>query len=820
MSVDNSGSFKPENLVNALEDALKEEEEAKQAAARAPVLPPNMILVSNTEYACLQKAAKQAVADPKPVRKGELMHNLLFMLFGGAAAMVGVFGVQPYFQTDKPSNPTAQPAVVQAVDGKSLERLTAELEHAKKSAAESNKQMLASRAEYSAVKNERDSAKTSLEAAQKEVIHYKAKAITEGIASETDHNLLLGKINELAGVKIDREKYQKQNEELNKTVKQLNSGIDAYKKASEEQVADLKTRLGISEKQATNLKVEFDSYKKSVVQDSTQKGSRIQGLEKQLAELQAQNKTLSEEKAALQVSPSVTASKELAKYQKTMQYLKQSGGLISFHEGENVLLPTYEYNAYAALVNNLAKCNSTPSFELKKADESLPELGFFHISKVKAACGGGLFHSQTPVKIDPLSHLRDLDSIEMTELAFDDSYFMLKDLPSLKSARFTGCQIPNFTKLRNLPSFKELIMPHCTIGSLAGIENLSALENLIMDNADIGGSLDPIFDSKSIRVADLLNVRIPGLAGFLKMPSLKELAIAGSSFDYLTPENQDALKQLKDKGVKVIMSGEEYNAWREENLYYVSGNAADFIAQGNAFRKRSKFNESLADYRKAIKLDPANDAAHLGMGMSYHDLKQFDDAITFYELSIKLNPQSQLAHYNLGMLLNSKEKHLDAILHFNKVIELNPGFGDAYFYLGNTFNTLSRYAEAEAALKKAIAITKSDAAYNSLGIALERQDKLSDAALSYKNAIKINPECDAAYHNLGDVMRLQGKRDEAVACYKKAIELDTKFKFSYSNLADVLVEQGKKDEAKKYYKKAVDLGDNDAKTKLEELNKK
>jgi predicted TPR repeat methyltransferase len=65
-------------------------------------------------------------------------------------------------------------------------------------------------------------------------------------------------------------------------------------------------------------------------------------------------------------------------------------------------------------------------------------------------------------------------------------------------------------------------------------------------------------------------------------------------------------------------------------------------------------------------------------------------------------------------------------------------------------------------------------AHNNLGIALQRQGKLEDAAASYQKAISIKPGYADAHKNLGSVFQGQGQMDKAMECYRKAISLDPK----------------------------------------------
>ena len=68
----------------------------------------------------------------------------------------------------------------------------------------------------------------------------------------------------------------------------------------------------------------------------------------------------------------------------------------------------------------------------------------------------------------------------------------------------------------------------------------------------------------------------------------------------------------------------------------------------------SRYWESIADYSKAIELDPKNSDLYFGRGMSYEYLNQNEEALKNLKMSLKLDPDFSLALSMVDYLENEK----------------------------------------------------------------------------------------------------------------------------------------------------------------------
>ncbi len=92
-----------------------------------------------------------------------------------------------------------------------------------------------------------------------------------------------------------------------------------------------------------------------------------------------------------------------------------------------------------------------------------------------------------------------------------------------------------------------------------------------------------------------------------------------------------------------------------------------------------------------------------------------------------------------------------------------------------------------------------------LGIGLNHLNKLDEAALAYRQAIQAKPDFFEAHGNLGTVLQAQGKLDEAIASYQAGLKINPTDARGYFNLGTALRDKGLLAEAVDAYQQAIKL---------------
>jgi tetratricopeptide (TPR) repeat protein len=96
------------------------------------------------------------------------------------------------------------------------------------------------------------------------------------------------------------------------------------------------------------------------------------------------------------------------------------------------------------------------------------------------------------------------------------------------------------------------------------------------------------------------------------------------------------------------------------------------------------------------------------------------------------------------------------------------------------------------------AITESN-----LGVALQADQRVTEAIPHYQRAIALRPGYAPVYSNLASALRAGGHTDEAIATYQRALTLQPDFPDAEYNLANALLEAGKADLAVEHFQTAL-----------------
>ncbi len=95
-----------------------------------------------------------------------------------------------------------------------------------------------------------------------------------------------------------------------------------------------------------------------------------------------------------------------------------------------------------------------------------------------------------------------------------------------------------------------------------------------------------------------------------------------------------------------------------------------WLEEGNRFFDLERYQEGLAAYEQALRLDPNDAVAFATKGYALYELKRFEEALAACEQAIRLDPNYAAAYNNKGWALNGLNRKREAELAFNKARQL------------------------------------------------------------------------------------------------------------------------------------------------------
>ena len=230
-----------------------------------------------------------------------------------------------------------------------------------------------------------------------------------------------------------------------------------------------------------------------------------------------------------------------------------------------------------------------------------------------------------------------------------------------------------------------------------------------------------------------------------------------------------------------------------------------FVRRGDAYTDKGDFERALDDYATVIHMvpdAPQSFNVYNSRGILYFQQAQqhqeseqeklIAKALADFDKAIALNPHSAIAYANRGTIYQKKGRHSNAIADCAKAIELKPD-SVTYYTRGVSYAAIEEFEKALADFASAIRLSPDYFyAYNDRGSVYydqarrqsdsgARTELLNKALTDYTTASKLNPGYVDALYNRGLIYYEKGELDKAISEYTNVINIDPKFSNSYCN---------------------------------------
>jgi tetratricopeptide (TPR) repeat protein len=111
---------------------------------------------------------------------------------------------------------------------------------------------------------------------------------------------------------------------------------------------------------------------------------------------------------------------------------------------------------------------------------------------------------------------------------------------------------------------------------------------------------------------------------------------------------------------------------------------------------------ALAEWKKALALDPNDPRANNGIAVSLSVAGDSDQAITYLQKATKLSPDFFEAYYNLGLELAKKNRVNEAIVAWLNTVRIRPDFAGGHENLGYAYYLQGKFADSITHLRLAL----------------------------------------------------------------------------------------------------------------------
>jgi tetratricopeptide (TPR) repeat protein len=245
----------------------------------------------------------------------------------------------------------------------------------------------------------------------------------------------------------------------------------------------------------------------------------------------------------------------------------------------------------------------------------------------------------------------------------------------------------------------------------------------------------------------------------------------------------------------------------------ISENPDSWMAYNNLglrLVRAGRFDEGIADYKKALEINPRFAEAYYNLGNALTRTgKPVEEAASAYKQALEIEPRMAAAYSNLGTIFLSAGRGEESIAYFTKALQLEPGNAATHNQLGDALFRAGRLEESIAHYRTAVQLDPNDVTiFRDLGRTLAQAGRTDEAIAVFGRIVELNPKAAPSHYNLANVLLQAGRNEEAIDQFNQAVEINPTYAAAYNNLGNVLVQLGRMEEALSHYYRALEINPN------------
>ncbi len=289
----------------------------------------------------------------------------------------------------------------------------------------------------------------------------------------------------------------------------------------------------------------------------------------------------------------------------------------------------------------------------------------------------------------------------------------------------------------------------------------------------------------------------------------------------LVPENHIGLAIALQAKKDFVNAEEEYNQAlkldpgnevAQRGLQSIQGDkiklqANKLVEEALKLQSEKKYTEAIAQYVKALELNPNDSKIHYNVGTAFQAIDDFEHADKAYKKSLELDPSNEKAKAALTLLaqqmndkkvkelltraieLQNSNNYQEAITTYLAAISIDQNNASIFYNLGTAYQANGDLNNAQIQYQKAIDLDKTNEAYINaiktlktsfadplIQSAINKQsaNDLVGAIADYVKALEYTPDDAQIHFNLATAYQTNKQINEAIQSYQKAIQIDPK----------------------------------------------
>jgi protein O-GlcNAc transferase len=201
--------------------------------------------------------------------------------------------------------------------------------------------------------------------------------------------------------------------------------------------------------------------------------------------------------------------------------------------------------------------------------------------------------------------------------------------------------------------------------------------------------------------------------------------------------------------------------------------ALAYSTLGDCLRSLNRPGDALANYDRALSLDPGLVGTWNNRGSLLQTQGRPDEARKSYEVGLAIQPSDATISRNHASALEEAGRLADALAGYGRTLAISPNHVDALAGRGAVLRKLSRTAAALIDLELALSLQPDHfGALSHRGEAMRDLNRIEDALTSLTRALAVKPDHAGAINNRGIALLFLNRPAHALASFDLALVLD------------------------------------------------
>jgi len=213
---------------------------------------------------------------------------------------------------------------------------------------------------------------------------------------------------------------------------------------------------------------------------------------------------------------------------------------------------------------------------------------------------------------------------------------------------------------------------------------------------------------------------------------------------------------------------------------------ADTWREGSRAYHERDYVRAAAYFGADAEARPDRAYTHYMLGLALWKSGELDRALEAMERSVTINDGSIRSFINLSRIQNARGEHEGARSAAERALTIDPENATALYQLARSQYNLGRIDEAAATLASCIGFDQAAAeAHNLRGLVRLQSGDDSEALVSFETAAALKPDVAYIQNNLGMALEQNGHLEEAAIALRRAIEIDAHHQAATVSLARI-----------------------------------